>query len=132
VNHPHQPVRLILDKTALLAYLAGVVHASEPVHEVAADGVMFGIPSVTIAETLTEVTDPFDRQLLFGLLAHPSCQPLDTPGDGWHELAFWRQITGRLDLAVCAVAAVEHDAAILTCEGKLYGDHLPVIDIPEA
>jgi hypothetical protein len=132
VSHPHQPVRLILDKSAILAYLAGIVHASEPVHEVVTDGVMFGIPSVTAAECLTEVTDPFDRQLLIGLLQHPSCQPLDTPGEVWHELGYWRQMTGRPDLAVCAQAAVDYDAPILTGEAKLYGEHLPLIEIPEA
>jgi len=131
VSLPHQPVRLILDKSTLHAYLAGSVHASEPIHEITEDGVMFGIPAVTAAEVLAEVDDPFDRQLLMGLLGHPSCQPLQTPGDAWHELAYWRRMTGRADLAVCALASVEHDAAILTAEAKAYGDHLSIIDLAE-
>lgn len=45
-----RPVRLVLDRSALLAYLAGSVHVGEPLHEVIQDRNRFGVTAVTAAE----------------------------------------------------------------------------------
>lgn len=124
------PVRLILDRSALLAYLAGSMHVAEPIHEVTDDGVRFGVPSVVAAETLTAVTDPTEREALHRLFTRPACAMLPTWGEDWLELSYWRTFTGRTDLAVSVMAAFEHDASVLTCDGAAYGDDLPVIHIP--
>lgn len=124
------PVRLMLDRSALLAYLAGSMHVAEPVHEVTYDGVLFGVTAVTAAETLAMVNDGGDRAALRRLLELDACRVLPTHADGWHELAYWRRATGRLDLAATVMAALEYDAPMLTAEDKLYGDQLPLIHFP--
>lgn len=125
------PVRLMLDRSALLAYLAGSVHVGEPLHEVIADGVRFGVTAVTAAETLAVVDDPKDRAALHRLLALDACAVLSTPAGSWQELAYWRGFTGRVDLATTVMACLDHDAPILTGELR-YGDgDLPVIPLPD-
>ena len=125
------PVRLVLDRSALLAYLAGSVHVGEPLHEVITDGVRFGVTAVTAAETLAAVADPKDRAALRRLLALDACAVLPTAAGSWQELAYWRAFTGRADLASTVMACLDHDAPILTGEPR-YGDgDLPVIRLPE-
>ncbi|MEU5935353.1 hypothetical protein [Micromonospora sp. H61] len=105
---------------------------AEPIHEVAHDGVRFGVPAVVAAEVLAVVDDPGDRELLRRLLERPACAVLPTWGEDWQELAYWRLVTGRVDLAAAVMAVLEHDASVLTSEGKAYGDggDLPVIRFP--
>ncbi|GGM18653.1 PIN domain-containing protein [Micromonospora yangpuensis] len=125
-----RPVRLVLDRSALLAYLAGSVHAGETLHEVIEDRNRFGVTAVTATETLAVVTDPKDRSNLHRLLALDACVVLPTEGESWHELSYWRTYTGRVDLATTVLASLEHDATILTQEGR-YGDgDLQVISMP--
>lgn len=126
------PVRLVLDRSALLAYVAGSMHVAEPLHEVAHDGVRFGVPAVVAAEALAMIDDPGDRAVLHRLLERPACAVLSTWAEDWQELAYWRRVTGRVDLAAAVMAVLEHDASVLTSEGKVYGDggDLPVIVFP--
>jgi hypothetical protein len=126
-----RPVRLVLDRSALLAYLAGSVHVGEPLHEVIQDRNRFGVTAVTAAEALAIVSDLKERATLHRLLSLDACEVLSTEGHSWQELSFWRTVTGRADLASTALAVLEHDASILTAEDR-YGDgELPVIHIPE-
>lgn len=129
-NDDDRPVRLVLDRSALLAYLAGSVHVGEPLHEVIQDRNRFGVTAVTAAEALALVSDPKDRATLHRLLTLDACEVLATGGDSWHELSYWRTVTGRVDLASTVLAVLDHDASILTGEDR-YGDgDLPVIRIP--
>ncbi|MGI5520959.1 hypothetical protein ACQEUX_08385 [Micromonospora sp. CA-259024] len=124
-----RPVRLVLDRSALLAYLAGSVHVGEPLHEVIQDRNRFAVTAVTAAEAMAIVSDPKERANLHRLLTLDACEVLSTQGHSWHELSFWRTVTGRADLATTALAVLEHDASILTAEHR-YGDgELPVIYI---
>ncbi|MEU4334878.1 hypothetical protein AB0F59_09655 [Micromonospora lupini] len=125
-----RPIRLVLDRSALLAYLAGSVHVGEPLHEVIQDRNRFGVTAVTAAETMAIVSDPKERATLHRLLTLDACEVLATEGRSWHELSFWRTVTGRADLATTVLAVLDHDASILTGEDR-YGDgDLPVIHIP--
>ncbi|MBO4205441.1 hypothetical protein [Micromonospora echinofusca] len=126
-----RPVRLVLDRSALLAYVEGSVHVGEPLHEVIQDRNRFGVTAVTAAETLAMVSDAKDRAALHRLLALDACVVLPTDGRSWHELSYWRTFTGRVDLATTVLASLEYDASILTREDR-YGDgsELPVIHIP--
>ncbi|WP_262284154.1 hypothetical protein [Micromonospora sp. MA102] len=125
------PVRLVLDRSTLLAYLAGSVHVGETLHEVIADGVRFGVTAVAAAEAYAAVDDPKDRAALRRLLALDACAVLPTDGGAWQELAYWRAFTGRVDLAATVLACLDHDAPILTGEGRYGTDELPVIRLPE-
>ncbi|MFB9238816.1 hypothetical protein ACFFWC_25360 [Plantactinospora siamensis] len=121
----------MLDRSALLAYLAGSVHVGEPLHEVIADGVRFAATAVTAAETLAAVDNPKDRSALRRLLALDSCAVLATPGSSWLELAYWRRYTGRVDLATTVLASLDHEAPILTREARYAAEDLPIIHIPD-
>ncbi|MGN9811313.1 hypothetical protein ACTMSW_18365 [Micromonospora sp. BQ11] len=129
IEDEDRPVRLVLDRSALLAYLAGSVHVGEPLHEVIQDRNRFGVTAVTAADTLALVDDLKDRATLHRLLGLDACVVLPTDGASWQELSYWRTYTGRADLATTVMAALDHDASILTREDR-YGD-LPVISIPE-
>ncbi|MFI6326807.1 hypothetical protein ACIBBG_00765 [Micromonospora chersina] len=124
------PVRLVLDRSALLAYLAGSVHVGETLHEVISDGVRFGVSAVAAAEAYAAVDDPKDRAALRRLLALDACAVLATAGGSWQELAYWRGFTGRVDLAATVLACLDHDAPILTGEARYGDDDLPVIRLP--
>ncbi|MCW3820011.1 PIN domain-containing protein [Micromonospora sp. DR5-3] len=125
------PVRLVLDRSALLAYVSGSVHVGETLHEVITDGVRFGVTAVTAAETLAVVDDGKDRAALRRLLALDACAVLPTDAGSWQELAYWRRFTGRADLASTVLACLTHDAPILSGEPR-YGDgDLPVIALPD-
>lgn len=126
-----RPVRLLLDRSALLAYVAGSVHVGEPLHEVIEDRNRFGVTAVTVAETLAVIDDAKDRAALRRLVTLDACAVLPTEGHSWHELSYWRTYTGRVDLATTVMASLEHDAAILTREDRYGHDDLPIIYFPE-
>jgi hypothetical protein len=126
-----RPVRLLLDRSALLAYVAGSLHVAEPLHEVIEDRNRFGVTAITVAEALAAVDDPKDRAALHRLLALDACVVLPTDGHTWHELSYWRTYTGRVDLATTVMASLEHDASILTREDRYGHDDLPVIYMSE-
>jgi len=131
MTHDDPPVRLILDRSALLAYVAGSMHAAETLHEVILDGVRFGVPAVVVAEALAVVDDYHDRMILRRLLDSEACAVLDTYGDSWDELSYCRQLTGRLDAAAAVLAGFDHQAPVLTGEAKLYGDVVVAIELPD-
>ncbi|SCF22555.1 hypothetical protein GA0070558_16017 [Micromonospora haikouensis] len=124
------PVTLVLDRSALLAYVAGSIHAVEPVGEVVTDRLRFGATAVTVAEALKLVTDPKDRQDLHALLAMDACAVLPTWGEDWLELSYWLGVTSRVDLATTVLASLEHGAQILTGEGHRYGEGLAINYMP--
>ncbi|SBT42958.1 PIN domain-containing protein [Micromonospora auratinigra] len=126
-----RPVRLLLDRSALLAYVAGSVHVGEPLHEVIEDRNRFAVTAVTVAETLAVIADPKDRAAVHRLLGLDACVVLPTEGRAWQELSYWRGFTGRVDLATTVVACLDHDAAILTGEDRYGRDDLPVIRMPD-
>ncbi|MEU5939822.1 hypothetical protein ABZ807_11620 [Micromonospora sp. NPDC047548] len=124
------PVRLILDRSALLGYaVLRTVHVGEPVHEVIEDGVRFGVPVAAAAEALVMATGK-DLALLHRLLALPACALLPEREQDLLELTYWRRRTDRFDLAAAAVAGLAHAAAVLTSEGPRYGDGVPLIYFP--
>jgi hypothetical protein len=131
MTDPFPPVRLILDRSALLAYVAGSVDAAETIGEVIRDGVRFGVPAVVAAEAVALVDDNHDRVVLRRLLTSEACVTLGADGDAWEELAFWRRSTGRIDTAAAVMAALDHEAWLLTGEAKPYDDGLSVIELPD-
>lgn len=122
------PVRLVLDLSALRAYLAGSVHVGETIHEVVEDG-RFGVPLAVAVEALAGAAGK-DLALLHRLFALEACALLPELPDDLLELTYWRRLTGRPDMAAAAVAALVHDAAVLTSEGRRYGPDVPVLHFP--
>lgn len=129
-DDPPGTVTLVLDRSALLAYPYSV-HVDEPIGEVIRDSNRYGVTDITVAEVLALVTDPKQREHLHRLLRQQSCAILRTSGD-WLELSYWRGLTGRIDLATTVMASLDNGgASILTGEGAYYGEHLPVIHMPQ-
>lgn len=122
------PVRVVLDLSALRAYLAGSVHVGETIHEVVEDG-RFGVPVLVAYEALAGAAGK-DLATLHRLLALDRCALLAELPEDLLELTYWRRVTGRADLAAAAVAALVHDAAVLTSEGARYGPDVPVLHFP--
>lgn len=120
------PVRLVLDLSALRAYPTGSVHVGETIHEIAEDGVCFGVPLLVAVEALAAASGK-DLALLHRLLALDACVVLPHLERDLLEVTYWRRVTGRADLAAAVVAAFTHDAAVLTGEDARYGDDVPVI-----
>lgn len=124
-------VRLILDTSALSAYAAGSMDVAEPINQVVENGGRVGVPALAAASCLAHLDDPADRAILLSLLNSSTCAVLGGDGSDWLELEYWLRATGRLDLAVCVLAVIEHDGWILTADSGLYGGGVPVIDIKE-
>lgn len=124
------PVRLILDRSALVAYAVHrSVHVGETLHEVIDDDVNFGVPVIVAMEALTR-TSGKDRALLHQLLALDACVLLPELPEDLLELTYWRDVTGRPDLAAAAHAVHAHDASVLTSEWSRYGGNVPLIHLP--
>lgn len=124
------PVRLILDRSALLGYLDGSIHVGEVLHEVTADRVLCGIPVVVLGEAEALIATGKDFALLRQLIAGDACTLLGLDDEDWQEYSYWRRVTGRSDLAAAALAAFAHDASVLTAEGGRYGGDVPAIHFP--
>ena len=130
MNHP--AVRLILDASALRAYVALSVDVGEVLHELLEDpDARFGVPTIVAARVLNILWDDDDRARLRGLLDHPACEVIDSDGADWAELAWWDVVTGSDDRGACALASIRLAAPILSAEGHLYAhEDLLVIDLP--
>lgn len=122
------PVRVVLDLSALRAYVAGSVHVGETLHEVVEDGA-FGVPVLTAYEALASASGK-DLATLHRLLALQRCTLLAELPEDLVDLTYWRRITGRADLAAAAVVALAYDAPVLTSEGDRYGHDVPVLHFP--
>ncbi|MFI6824204.1 hypothetical protein ACIBJE_25175 [Micromonospora sp. NPDC050187] len=131
MTDPNPPVRLILDRSALVAYAVGSMHAAEPIHQVVENQARIGVSVAALSDTLAQLDDPQDRAALNELVGSDACEPLPVHADTWQELAYWQRVTGRLDLAAGVLAVIEHDCWILTAEPKLYGDGIPLVEIPD-
>ncbi|WP_431935760.1 hypothetical protein [Micromonospora sp. RP3T] len=122
------PIRLVLDVTALRAYVAGSVHVGEVLHEVVEDG-RFAVPVPVAVEALATTTGK-DLAALHRLFGLERCALLADRAGDLIELTHWRRLTGRADMAAAAVAALTHDAAVLTADGRRYGLDVPLIHVP--
>lgn len=122
------PVRVVLDPSALRAYVAGSIHVGETLHEVVEDG-RFAVPVLVAYEALAAAAGK-DLALLHRLFALDRCALLAELPEDLLELTYWRRFTGRADLAAAAVAALALDAPVLTSEGPRYGPDVPVLHFP--
>jgi hypothetical protein len=129
VSYPQElPVELLLDRSALIAFVDGSVHVAEPIHEVVQDGVGFGVPAVCVAEALVVIKNGKDRQNVRRLLQLDACRVLPTD-DNWMELAYWRELTGSIDRATAAMASLQYRQPILTSEPEHYSGGEIALDL---
>lgn len=89
------------------------------------------MPVPAVVEALAVVPGA-ERSALEWLLSQPGCAVLPTWSEDWQEVSYWHGVTGRYDAAEALLCAFEHDAAILSSDGKAFPvrESLPVIYFP--
>jgi hypothetical protein len=128
VNATKNPVLLILDASAILAYTRGSDHVGEPLGEVGADGGVVGLPIQSLVTVYWAVDN---RDVLELLINHPVTEVLATPED-WTALAQLGEVVGLHEATSAALSAIEFNCDVLTARPGLYSglaDGGPVIPI---
>lgn len=113
---PSRPVRLILDASAIVAFVRESIHVGEVIAEVDAEEAAVGLPVLCLAQARIMVDD-VDR---LGLLAgHDAAAVLPDPDD-WQALAATVDLVGRWDAAAATLLALDLDVPVLTATPGLY------------
>ena len=118
MSDQHRPVRLVLDTSAIAAWVRGSVSVGELLGEVDAEGGAAVVPLPCLIEAAAAVTT--DREWLDLLVDHSATFVLADDPEDWRMLSATRAILGRADLASAAWWAVEHSVDVLTGHGPLY------------
>jgi hypothetical protein len=113
---PDRPVHLILDASAIVAFVRESIHVGEVVAEVDAEDAAVGLPVLCLARARTMVED-VDRLNL--LVDHGAAVVLPDPDD-WQALAATLDLVGRWDAAAAALLALDSGLAVLTATPGLY------------
>jgi hypothetical protein len=114
------PIRIILDTTALTAYTNESVHVGEVLAEITDNGALFAVPDLCLAEATAEL-DEKRWPWLDVLLDHPRCVRIGCVNE-WRALGFGTRVLGTLGRAAAMLATAWHDAYLLTAEPDAYGD----------
>lgn len=110
-------IKIVLDTTAILGYLAGSINVGEPIREVADEGHQVGLPVPCLAEAAAQ--NP-GHHMLDVLERLPNTVVLPLTED-WRALAVGLTVTGGVTWASAWIEAVEHHAYLLTAEPDVYG-----------
>lgn len=112
-----RPIRVVLDTSAIIEFTRQSIHVGELIAEVDDEQCAVGISVISVAEALHSVADP-DRLDL--LVDHHATVVLSADAADWRALAAAYDLVGRLDTAAAALAAIDHDCAVLTRQTSLY------------
>jgi len=116
-DHP-RPAALVLDTSAVAAWVRGSVSVGELLAEIDAEGGAVIVPLACLIEAAAVVAG--GREWLDLLVQHPTTQLLADDPQDWRMLAATRALLGRADLASAAWFAVEHGVDVLTQHGDQY------------
>ena len=114
-----RPVRAVLDATAIAAYARHDVNLGELLTEITDDGYAFAVPELCLVEAAA-AADPDTWPMLDLLLRHSHCVRLPY-GDDWRDLAMAARALGGVARAAAMLAAVDHQAYLLTAEPEAFG-----------
>ena len=106
-----RPVTLVLDTSAVAAFGEQSVHVGEVLVQVHEDHAVAAIPVACLVEA-SRIVPGWD--LLELLLRHDDTILLAEDGSNWREVAKALPFVGDYASAVCAQAAADHGAALLT------------------
>ncbi|MFF5227287.1 PIN domain-containing protein [Dactylosporangium sp. NPDC000521] len=107
------PIGLVLDPSAVLAYTQGDTGVADLVSTVLADGGTVVVPAVSLAETRSELAYAEELARLDTLLSTATVAPLDgVDAVGLGRLA--SRLNGSLGLAHAVAEAHRHEARLLT------------------
>ncbi len=125
-----EPVALILDTSAILAFAAGSMHVHEPIIVAAESGEFIGVPVTCLLDAVRR--DP--KVDLHELIRHPQTMVImPDPADEDLLLDWTLYYDGREDAAAAAVASYRRgQCCVLTGEPHVYtiGGHQPAWVIP--
>ena len=113
---PDRPIQLILDASAIVAFVRESIDVGEVIAEVDAEEAAVGLPVLCLAQARTSGDDVDRLNLLAG---HDAATVLPDPDD-WQALAATVELVGRWDAAVAALLALDLDVAVLTGTPGLY------------
>jgi hypothetical protein len=112
-----QPVKVILDTSAIVAFTRSSIDVGEVIAEVHEEYAVAGLPMLCLVTASSAVTDG-DRLDL--LVNHPATVVLaPDPGD-WRALAVTYDSVGRLDAASAVLAAIDLGCQVLTGQPGMY------------
>lgn len=114
---PDLPVRVVLDTSAILAFLKGSTTVGETIAQVAEEGYLFGLPVTCLAEASRSVADTDRLELLVN---HPAAAVLTVDPLSWRALADTHRTVARLDTASALLAATNNGCTILTEQPNQY------------
>ena len=116
---PEFPVQLVLDGSAVRAYLAGGgVAVGEALALTLDDGAAFGI-HVTTLVTVEVARGAGDMSVTL-LMNHAAFRPLTVTAADYDPLVRLTGELGALEPAMVMLSAGEHDALVLTADGAAY------------
>jgi hypothetical protein len=115
-------VRLILDTSAVIAYVGESIDVGEPITEIVDEDGLIGVPVVCLVEAAARI--PEGKAAGLAVLArHHAVVVLDGRAEDWEALTGWAQVLGRADSAAALLEALDRPATyVLTGEPQLYGD----------
>jgi hypothetical protein len=125
--------RLVLDTSAITAWVRGSVAVGETLAEINDEGGAVVIPLWCLIEA-GHNTAMIDRDRLDLLLAHPATFLVTDDVQDWESLVALRALIGRADCASAAMLALDLGVDVMTADPKWYGtvaDGRIVLEIKE-
>jgi hypothetical protein len=120
-------VRLILDTSAVSAYINGSIHVGELLIEIQEEeDIQFAVPVICLAEAGT-VTDNDDTLVL--LAKHGRAIVAAVPASRWSDLVNLSKMLGQVSHAATFLAAAKHEAYLVTATPERYPETDMVIEI---
>lgn len=110
-------VTLVLDASAVAAFVRGSLDVGEVLIQVAEDDALAVIPLASLAEAASTIAE--DGLLDFLLSRHAVVVHGGDP-EAWRALTHALRLTGRFEAASAALLAVDHQAALITRRPEWY------------
>lgn len=112
-----RPVRIVLDRSAVIAYTRQSVPVGELLIEIQDEQGCAAIPLACLVEAALVVEDQARLEVL---VDHPATAVLADEPDKWRDIAALREVLSAHDAASAALAAIDLDVDIFTRTPRLY------------
>ena len=112
-----RPIQVVLDASAIVAYIRGSIDVGETIAEVSSEGASIALPVLSLIEANRAAVD---REWLDHLLDHDAVTILDVKGSGWLALAMMHDLVDPLDSASAALATIDFRCPVLTARPRQY------------
>ncbi|RZT81748.1 hypothetical protein EV382_5040 [Micromonospora violae] len=119
-------IAVVLDASALTAYLEGNVSVGELMLEVADEGRQIAVPATCLAAAFTSVVDEVDAALLALMMSAPMIRLLPLDAEDVRDTGtLARAVDGDISFGHAARAALTHEAHYATVQPKVAAKVLP-------